>query len=843
MDFVTPFIGPFVESLTARVKKHFRFFVSSTEYVEDMKNKMDQLEDTSKDVQDDLEKAVLHAEVVPAHAQPWLKEVERLKIRRNSIEAIGCFNVIKRYKAGKKSCKIMEEIEDLENPGPSTSAIISMGTQNNFESRDSIFNDALQALRSNKESETMVALCGMAGVGKTTMMEQLEKAVADLRMFDWVVKVVIGENSDPYSLQQDVAQLIGERLNETAISARADSLRKIFEVKSQQGRKKNLVIMDDLWKKVDLTVVGLSPLPNGFKLSFTSRFEDVCNKMDVTTDLIFKIRVLSDPDAKALFFTRVGPSPSDGDEDELRRIGEAIVKKCCGLPIAIVTIAENLKGKTKEAWNEALSNLQHGDLQDLYSIVHKIFEMSYNNLEKEDDKAIFILSGLFPDDFNIPVENLMVYGWGLKLFTKFPEDMHRRMKTLEVGSYENMGTPMFPITLEHSTSLRTLSLRSCSLTGDISFIGSLSNLETLSLADCNIRRLPSTIGKLKKLRLLNLTGCVDLDIDHGVFQNLDSLEELYLRSSKGSPVRFTHANCDEFEKLSQLRYLHVSKCAELQYLFTVDVANGLTKLERLTISECPVLKTLIGENDGVGVVTLKKLNFMSLEDLPEMVSLCDNVVELPELVELKLAGLPNFTSIYPDSHNTDSMQPLFNTEGAVPKLENLDICLMENLKQIWPCQISTSEKNEVSMLRQITVGECDSLINLFPINPLPLLNHLEEVVVKKCGSIEVLFNIDFESVCEMGKHSSSRLRRIEVERLGKLKELWRMKSVNESDILVNNFKEVQTIHIEWCDNFTDIFTPTTTKFDLRALTDYVSKDNSDDLEEREKGNKMIESNQ
>ncbi|KAI7752912.1 hypothetical protein M8C21_000071, partial [Ambrosia artemisiifolia] len=412
MDFVGPFIGPIVEALLGPVKKHLGFLVSSTENVTDMKNKMDQLEITAQEVQDDLDKAVLHTEVVPAHAQPWLKEVENLKIRRNSIEATGCFNVIKRYKAGKQSFKLVKEIEDLENR-------------------------------------------------KTTMMEQLKKAVEDLGTFDWVVRVDIGENSDPYSLQQAVAEYTGERLNETAISARAARLTKMFEVQSQQGKKKNLVIMDDLWKEVDLKDVGLSPLPNGFKLLFTSRFEN----------------------------------------------------------------------------------------------------------------------------------------------------------------------------------------------------------------------------------------------------------------------------------------------------------------------------------------------------------------------------------------------------GVLPKLEKLDICMMENLKQIWPCQISTRRgKNEVSMLRQITVRECDSLINLFPINPLPLLNHLEELVLENCGSIEVLFNIDFEIVREMGEHSSSKLRKIEVARLRELKELWRMKVVNESDTLVNGFKDVQTIHIKLCRNFVDIFTPTTTNFDLGALTDYhvlsLALGNLvGNLEERERKRKKIESDQ
>ncbi|KAJ0693047.1 putative AAA+ ATPase domain, P-loop containing nucleoside triphosphate hydrolase [Helianthus annuus] len=859
---VSSIVTPVVESLLVPVKKHLGFLVSSTKYVKDMNKKMKQLEVTRKEVQDEKEKADAHTEVVPAHAEPWLQEVENLiNERRNLIEATGCFNVKKRYTVGKHAYGILQEIKVIEEDkskilfthekiclaevrstpiGSSTSAPVPMGTQNNFKSRVSVFNDALQALQSNDESQKMIALCGMAGVGKTTMMEQLMQAVKDSGMFNWVVKVVIGEKNDPKSLQRAIAEYIGERLDVTTVDAGADRLCKIFEAKSQQGQKKNLVILDDIWKEVDLIKVGLSPLPNGFKLLFTSRFEDVCNKMGVRIDSIFKVHVLSDPEATSLFLTTVGPFPSDGDDDKLKRTGEDIVKKCGGLPIAIVTIAITLRGNIAKAWEKALWRLERDDLEDLESITNRIFEMSYENLKKDEDKAIFLLSGLFPDDFNIRTEDLLRYGWGLSIFkddktfattrsdmeicvenliranlltksdengcvkmhdlvrafvlsnfskvkqasianinnisakrlsknsyerillkcagmsgfpsdinytnlsllilmdgyevSKFPEDMTKIMKKLEVVSYENMGIPVLPKTFEHSTKLRTLCLRSCSLTGDISSLGSLCNLETLSLVDCNIRRLPSAIGKLKKLKLLDFSGCVDLYIDEGVLQDLkDCLEELYMRASKDSPVKFTPANFHELEKLSQglialevefivnkpnlknvsfkklerfrlsigcelknnekysfrntlnlvaecnalkecnirdlferteelrlqvkymmhlqdvsldqkfsqLRFLHISKCEELAYLFTVEVANGLKKLERLIISECPVLESLIDGNRGVGVVTLEKLNFMSLEGLPKMVSLCDNVIKLPEMMELRLDGLPN----------------------------------------------------------------------------------------------------------------------------------------------------------------------------------------------------------
>ncbi|XP_076934694.1 uncharacterized protein LOC143601077 [Bidens hawaiensis] len=163
---------------------------------------------------------------------------------------------------------------------------------------------------------------------------------------------------------------------------------------------------------------------------------------------------------------------------------------------------------------------------------------------------------------------------------------------------------------------------------------------------------------------------------------------------------------------------------------------------------------------------------------------------------------------------------------------------MKNLEHIWPCRISNSEKNDVCMLRQIIVTECSNLVNIFPCNPLPLLNHLEEVVVKKCGSIEVLFNIDIE-VYGIAECHSSRLRRIEAYELEKLKDLWRMIGVNNSRILINCFKGVEIIEIKFCKRFTNIFTPTTTSFDLGALTTFISHENGRDLGERDRENKLL----
>ncbi|KAL7612144.1 hypothetical protein Lser_V15G05672 [Lactuca serriola] len=101
---------------------------------------------------------------------------------------------------------------------------------------------------------------------------------------------------------------------------------------------------------------------------------------------------------------------------------------------------------------------------------------------------------------------------------------------------------------------------------------------------------------------------------------------------------------------------------------------------------------------------------------------------------------------------------------------------MNKLKEIWPYQFSSSDEVDTCMLRKIEV-------NLFQTNPMSLLGYLEELHVIYCGSIEMLFKIEMSCVCEIEKHSSN-LRHIHVYKLGKLRELWRMKGESSHDILI-----------------------------------------------------------
>ncbi|XP_042754878.1 uncharacterized protein LOC111902518 [Lactuca sativa] len=1034
MAFILEIIaGPIVECLLPPVKKNLGYLFSSTKHVRNMSAKMNQLDVISIDVKNHRDANNIKNLEIPERVPGWLEEVEQIRKDAQSISSTesGCFNIIMRYRAGRKACKTTEAIEsliteklqmswsDAQKPlGRVHSKIASSDgdAQNHFKSREKPFKDALGFLQQNQ----MIALCGMGGVGKTTMMEQLKKHLEGEKKFDLFLKVVIGKK-EASAIQQALAECVSLSLTETDPTRRAERLGIAFTELVKQN-KKVLVILDDVWESIDLKDIGLSPFPNSFKLLLTSRKENTCKQIaeKCNFDLkVVRVELMEELEAQNFFWKIIGVAKQN--DRELNQIGTEIVRECGCLPLAINLVASRLKFEEKAAWRDTLRRFQNKNLD----YVQESVKISYDYIKEDEEKEIFLLCGLFPDDFNIPIEELTRHAWGLRLLNgvstlgeardrtetcvqslkkanllmecdddgcvrmhdlvldfvvgrvskgdhpwiinhgdnskwtsagtsescnrisitctgmsefsseskypnvsllrlmdgdkslMFPEDFYERMENLEVIAYEKMQYPLLPRSLQCSTKLRTLVFHRCTLMLDCSVIGELLNLEVLSFAYCGIRKLPSTIGKLKKLKLLDLTGCVNLRIDDGVLKDLVNLEEFYMRVADEKAIRFTDSNHAELAKLSEhlsaleveffdngtpenmlftklkrfrismgcglgdnpglkmhsfentlmlvtnkdellesrlnelfvktevlylevdgmddfhqqsfnnLRVLDVFKCANLRFLFTVPIANGLMNLERLTVSQCPVLEVLAhSENGGDGAIRFQGLKFLSLKMLPELIGLCNtaNVIELPQLVELKLDGLPNFSSIYPEktsatssmSSNVSAIQPFFNKGVLIPMLEKLEILRMDKLKEIWPYQFSSSDEVNACMLREIRVRECDNLVNLFPTNPMSLLGRLEKLDVSNCGSIELLFNIDMSCVGEIEEYSSN-LRLIKVHNLGKLRELWRMKGESSSDILIRSFQAVESIQIYNCERFVNVFTPTVTNSDVRTL--------------------------
>ncbi|KAI9072092.1 hypothetical protein K1719_045949 [Acacia pycnantha] len=126
--------------------------------------------------------------------------------------------------------------------------------------------------------------------------------------------------------------------------------------------KNILIILDDLWEKIELDKLGIPPEQDdlkGGKLSLISKRLDVSEKNETyqgckllftsrgsvildanETQKNFLLNEVSDIESWSLFEYMIGDAIKDA---ELKRIAIQVVKKCGGLPVMIVSIANLLK--------------------------------------------------------------------------------------------------------------------------------------------------------------------------------------------------------------------------------------------------------------------------------------------------------------------------------------------------------------------------------------------------------------------------------------------------------------------------------------------------------------------
>ena len=106
----------------------------------------------------------------------------------------------------------------------------------------------------------------------------------------------------------------------------------------------------------------------------------------------------------------------------MQPIATEVVKKCEGLPVAIVTIAKALKGESVGVWRNALEELRSStstNIRGVSKTVYSCLELSYNYLSNkysnDDAKSVFLLCGLLGDG-DISMDDLLKYVMGLDLF-------------------------------------------------------------------------------------------------------------------------------------------------------------------------------------------------------------------------------------------------------------------------------------------------------------------------------------------------------------------------------------------------------------------------------------------
>ena len=370
-----------------------------------MKKRAEELE-TRKEEQNAIDASGGNCEEIKQYVKSWLAEVNEIlgKAKDLVIEddkratTTGSYwtvlNLKLRHQQSKKAKKIVEDIDEvLKN--------------SRFESRMLTMKRLMMALKD--ENINLVGVWGMAGVGKTILVREVAKQVKEEKLFDEVVIATVTQSPDLIRIQGEIADKLDLKLDKETLSGRADLLRARL---SKEKNQKILVILDDIWKKLDLDEIGIPC--NGCKVVVTSRNRDILS-CEMGTQKDFVLNVLPQ-EAWSKFEKMVGDSLKD---QNLQSIATEVSKKCAGLPLALVTVAKALKNKNETEWKDALQQLRQPSSNNrtkMQEVIYSSIQLSYDNLENPGaTKSFFLLCG---HEMNpgIDYTDLLKYCFGLQLF-------------------------------------------------------------------------------------------------------------------------------------------------------------------------------------------------------------------------------------------------------------------------------------------------------------------------------------------------------------------------------------------------------------------------------------------
>ncbi|KAI3677754.1 hypothetical protein L6452_37022 [Arctium lappa] len=380
-------------------------------------------------------------------------------------------------------------------------------------------------------------------------------------------------------------------------------------------------------------------------------------------DKIFKIREMPENEAW-LLFERTAEKSFHPDPN-LHQIARDIVEECGGLPLAIVTIARALESeKDKSMWDDALQRLRSYDLEGEYASVYSSLEVTYNFLESDEMKHVFLLCCLFPESHDISMEDLLRLGLGLSLFKKTDGVSEARIRTNAfVQKLKNLNLLLDggdELSVKLHDLVRDSGLKIASKNKHVFVVKHGDGLKfwpseftdecctSISLRCDEMSELPGNLN-CPKLELLHLVGGNQpLEFPTGFYDGMDELKVVLLRgmlvrstslslqlstklrnlsleyctfdktsdiSMIGSLVKletlsFVHSDVKELPieigNLSQLKVLDLTGCGDL-----VDIAHGL--LQRLIhLEELYMRGTLVSWPDEQITTCIKELNSLSL---------------------------------------------------------------------------------------------------------------------------------------------------------------------------------------------------------------------------------------
>ncbi|TYJ31543.1 hypothetical protein E1A91_A06G206300v1 [Gossypium mustelinum] len=331
-------------------------------------------------------------------------------------------NFLSSYKFGKSVTKMLQEINDHVSKGafkkvaesrPSASVVVRpeerpIGLESTIEKVWSCIVD---------KDVGIIGLYGLGGVGKTTLLTQINNKLSTTPdKFDVVIWAPVSKDYNVAKIQDKIGGNIG--FSDAFWKSKSVD-EKAVDIYGVLRNKRFVVLLDNLWERVDLNKVGI-PKPsqeNGSKLIFTARSLEVCGEMEARKRI--KVECLEPEMAWELFQVKVGDETLNSHPN-IWKLAEQVAERCGGLPLALITIGRAMACKTTPMeWKYAIEMLKRSTLPKMKNEVFPLLKFSYDDLPNATMKCCLLYCCLYRDDYRIPRKGLVEHWFCEGLLNEF----------------------------------------------------------------------------------------------------------------------------------------------------------------------------------------------------------------------------------------------------------------------------------------------------------------------------------------------------------------------------------------------------------------------------------------